>query len=107
VTPEVAPSRFDTRFYLLPVASTPPVRIDDTELRGHAWVTPPDALSRFDDGAWRMILPTIAHLRWLARRRSIEDALSAAAGADGRTLIRPMVAEDGSLVPVHLPAGDP
>jgi hypothetical protein len=48
--------------------------------------------------------PTIAHLRWLARRVSIPDALASARGADGRTLIRPEVAHDGSIIPIHLPA---
>lgn len=70
----------------------------------HAWVTPDQALRRAASGDWAMILPTLAHLRWLSRRFSIEDALASAAGADGRTLIRPRLIEDGSLVPVHLPA---
>jgi 8-oxo-dGTP pyrophosphatase MutT (NUDIX family) len=104
VTPEAAPHRFDTRFYLLSVSRAPEVRIDDDELVGHAWVTPDQALGRAASGDWAMILPTIAHLRWLSRRFSIEDALASAAGADGRTLIRPRLIEDGSLVPVHLPA---
>jgi hypothetical protein len=53
-----------------------------------------------------MILPTVTHLRWLARRNSIDDALASARGADGRTLIRPEVASDGSIIPIHLPAED-
>jgi hypothetical protein len=50
-----------------------------------------------------MFLPTIAHLRWLSKRGTIADALRAAEGADGRTLIVPRRVEDGSIVPVHLP----
>lgn len=44
-----------------------------------------------------MILPTIAHLRWLNRRHSIEEALSAARGADGLTIIEP-ISKDGDLL---------
>jgi 8-oxo-dGTP pyrophosphatase MutT (NUDIX family) len=104
VTPRVMPYRFDTRFYILGVDETPDVVVDEDELVGHAWSTPEAALDRGDSGRWRMILPTLAHLRWLSRRESIEDAVSSARGADGRTLITPRVLEDGSLLPIHLPA---
>lgn len=104
VTPELSPRRFDTRFYLAVVDSAPEVVIDGDELIGHLWVQPKDALRRHDAGELHMILPTLAHLRWLARRSSTSDAVISAHGADGRTLIRPEVREDGSLVPVHLPA---
>jgi 8-oxo-dGTP pyrophosphatase MutT (NUDIX family) len=104
VTPEVSPRRFDTRFYLTAAENTPEVVIDGEELIGHRWVRPDGAISSHVAGEMNMILPTLAHLRWLARRRTTADAISSAQGADGRTLIRPEVREDGSLVPVHLPA---
>lgn len=52
-------------------------------------------------------VPTLVPLRWLVRRTSIEDALASARGADGRTLIGPRLVEDGSLVPIHMPADTP
>jgi 8-oxo-dGTP pyrophosphatase MutT (NUDIX family) len=105
VTPEDAAQRFDTRFYLLPASGATEATVNSPELVGCAWVTPQEALARLESGTWRMILPTIAHLRWLARRSSIGDAVASADGADGRTLIRPRRVEDGSLVPIHLPGG--
>lgn len=104
VTPEVSPRRFDTRFYLTTCEKTPEVVIDGEELIDHRWVGPDEALRSHEAGEMNMILPTLAHLRWLARRSTSADAISSALGADGRTLIRPEVREDGSLVPVHLPA---
>jgi 8-oxo-dGTP pyrophosphatase MutT (NUDIX family) len=40
VTPEYAPKRYDTRFYLARADHAPQVRLDSAELIGHAWVTP-------------------------------------------------------------------
>ena len=104
VTPEGAPRRFDTLFYLLPAASTPEIDIDPDELVGFAWSRPAEALSKYESGEWPMFLPTVAHLRWLHKRASIDDAIQSAQGADGRTLIKPQRVEDGSIVPIHLPA---
>ena len=103
VTPEIAPRRFDARFYLARCEQAPAVQIDADELVGHSWVSPLEALERHQDGEWRMISPTISHLRWLARRSSIEDAFISARGADGRTLIEPRQVEDSSLLPVYMP----
>lgn len=104
VTPEISPRRFDTRFYIVITEDAPDVVIDDEELIDHLWIEPSEALDRHRGGELHMILPTLAHLRWLSRRSSSSDAISSARGADGRTLIRPEIREDGSLVPVHLPA---
>ena len=106
VTPEFFPRRFDTRFYLLAAAETPDVIIDEDELLGFSWTTPKDALCRYEEGEWSMFLPTLAHLRWLALRSSVEDALESARGADGRSVIEPTRAEDGSLIATLLPAND-
>lgn len=104
VTPEAAPRRFDTLFYLLSTSMTPEVRLDEEELVDHAWVSPAEALRRHYDDEWKMISPTLAHLRWLQRRTSIKDALASASGADGRTLIEPRRIGDGSIIPIHMPA---
>lgn len=103
VTPEFAPRRFDTRFYLASCDTAPEVVIDDNELVGYAWLTPSEALRRSAQGAVRMVLPTISHLRWLHRRASVEDAFESAQGADARTLVEPRLVDDGSLIPILLP----
>jgi 8-oxo-dGTP pyrophosphatase MutT (NUDIX family) len=104
VTPEAAPRRFDTRFYVARCVGAPEIEIDADELIWHAWVTPEIALERHDSGEWAMFQPTLSHLRWLLRWSSIEDAIRSAEGADGRTLILPRKVEDGSLLPIHMPA---
>lgn len=107
VTPEDAPRRFDARFYVVGVDEAAGVRLDQDELTEHHWVTLSDALALNRRGDWPMFLPTVAHLRWLKRRDSIEDALVSARGADGRTLIEPRRMEDGSIVPLLLPVDGP
>lgn len=104
VTPEGAPRRFDAHFYVAAVESHPEIRLDAAELTAHDWVTPAGALGRYAAGDWPMFLPTVAHLRWLERRPSIDEVMEAARGADGRTLIEPKRMEDGSIVPLLLPA---
>jgi 8-oxo-dGTP pyrophosphatase MutT (NUDIX family) len=106
VTPEYAPKRYDTRFYLARAQDAPAVRLDAEELVAHVWVRPGEALHRHAAGEWDMFLPTVSHLRWLDLRVDVEDAIASAQGADGRSLVQPRHMEDGSIVPVHLP-GDP
>lgn len=104
VTPPVMPYRFDTWFYVLAVAGVPEVVVDGDEVVGYVWARPEEALVHAEQGRWQMILPTLAHLRWLSRRSSVDDVVASARGADGRTLITPEVREDGSMVPIHMPA---
>lgn len=104
VTPELAPRRFDTRFYVVRCDGAPEVVIDTDELVGFEWIAPQSALERYESGIWALIGPTIAHLRWLSRWSSIEQAIRSARGADGRTLVVPRRGDDGSLLPIHMPA---
>jgi 8-oxo-dGTP pyrophosphatase MutT (NUDIX family) len=104
VTPEAAPRRFDTRFYVVGCVEAPDVEIDADELIWHRWVTPQAALEHHDSADWSMFQPTLSHLRWLSRWDSIDDAIRSAEGADGRTSSLPRRVDDGSLLPIHMPA---
>ncbi len=98
VTPTFARKRFDTRFYLVPVHGDPEIVLDRDELVGYAWVTPHDALAKYQAGEWQLILPTVSHLRWLERCPSVGDAVRSAAGADGSTVIEPISGSDELLI---------
>ncbi|MDP9495761.1 MAG: NUDIX domain-containing protein [Actinomycetota bacterium] len=104
VTPALAPVRFDTWFFVVAVEDCPPIRLDPNELIGHMWADPKEVLAMHQRGDLALILPTLTHLRWLTRRVDVGDVLVSARGADGRTRIEPSEMEDGSLVPIHLPA---
>lgn len=97
LTPRVAPTRFDTRFYLVAFEGDPDIVLDRAEIEDHVWIGPAEALRRHDEGEWPMILPTIAHLRWLGKLSTAEEAVGAARGADGKTIIEP-IAREGELL---------
>ena len=81
ITPEGAPRRFDTRFFVCaaPEGQTP--LHDATETIAHEWVRPGDALERHTRGALDLMLPTQRSLEWLDRHRSAGAVLEAAASA--------------------------
>jgi len=79
VTPEGAPRRFDTRFFVgaAPTEQTP--LHDATETIAHEWVRPVDALDRHRAGQVDLMFPTLRTLEWLAAEPSVDDVLAAAA----------------------------
>jgi 8-oxo-dGTP pyrophosphatase MutT (NUDIX family) len=103
ITPALYPRRFDTYFFLAPIPVVVPVTPAAGEIEEAAFVTPAAALAAHQAQQWRLVLPTLAHLRWLARFATPDEAMAAAATARPDP-ISPMVAADGSLIPVDLPA---
>ena len=79
ITPEMAPARFDTRFF---VAVMPPNQSASGHLRetvGGDWISPTAALERFDAGDWLMIFPTLTTLGMVKSYRTVDalfDAVS-------------------------------
>jgi 8-oxo-dGTP pyrophosphatase MutT (NUDIX family) len=102
VTPMVFPRRYDTHFYLAPLSSRLPLTLAMDELEEAAYITPAAALGAHQAQQWPMVLPTLAHLRWLARVTSIDQALEATRRAR-LDPVTPVIAADGSLVPVDIP----
>ncbi len=79
LTPESAPRRFDTRFF---VARMPPAQ--DTaahaeETVGEHWVSPQAALDEAAAGRWQMISPTTTTLATLEPFATVADAFAAVA----------------------------
>lgn len=79
LTPEVAPRRFDTRFFLarmLPQQQTLPHQSE--VVSGH-WVCPQDALDRAASRQWQLIAPTLITLESLARYADVDSLWTAVA----------------------------
>jgi 8-oxo-dGTP pyrophosphatase MutT (NUDIX family) len=102
VTPEIYPRRFDTFFFLAPLAEVMPVTPSLGEIEEAVFVTPAAALAAHQAQQWRLVLPTLAHLRWLVRFETPEQAVFAAASAQPDP-ISPRVGPNGSLILIDLP----
>ncbi len=78
ITPEPAPIRFDTRFYvtLAPQHATPePDREEVVEVR---WLSPGDALAGHREDELKLVFPTIKHLEGFRRYSSADELIAAA-----------------------------
>ncbi len=97
VTPEVAPRRYDTRFFIARGDDLPPPSTPTGELADVEWVRPADALARADTARWSMVLPTRAHLERLAEFSDAASAVDTMAGSASRrtTMPRPVETPDG------------
>jgi 8-oxo-dGTP pyrophosphatase MutT (NUDIX family) len=106
ITPEMAPKRFDTRFF---TASVPPGQTavhDDFETVETVWIRPADALARHEAGEFELIFPTIRNLQAISRFPTSAALLEAAAAAESVPAVMPRVVSDGNGVRIVLP-GDP
>jgi 8-oxo-dGTP pyrophosphatase MutT (NUDIX family) len=105
VTPEIEIRRYDTRFFLarMPAGQTP--KHDESETTALEWLSPSEAIARFERRELLLPPPTWTTIRQLAHRRSIDDAM---AWATSKPIVRvmPGFLKDGDLVTLTLP-GDP
>ncbi len=75
ITPEDAPRRYDTHFFLARyIGGT--AAADQIELTDVWWERPESALERIDTGDLDAILPTIEFLRSLSKYRNVSDAFA-------------------------------
>ena len=100
VTPDGAPWRFDTRFFVA-LAPRDDHALVDGEHIDSCWIRPSEALARHAAGRFDLILPTIRNLEAVGRFTRAADLLAAAAAAED-----PRAVDDGGGWRILLP-GDP
>jgi 8-oxo-dGTP pyrophosphatase MutT (NUDIX family) len=105
ITPELAPVRFDTRFYVALAPPHSPPHPDGAETTEAAWISPREALRRHRGGELSLVFPTIKHLESLLPYDSAEEVLAAATDRVIEPVL-PRVVGEGDDQRVVLP-GDP
>ncbi len=106
VTPEGAPRRYDTRFFVAAAPDAQEPLHDDHEVIANVWIRPSDALARHRAGEFDLIFPTMRSLETLERFASADDVLDAAAAIQSVPTILPRIVEDHGGYRIVLP-GDP
>jgi 8-oxo-dGTP pyrophosphatase MutT (NUDIX family) len=101
ITPEIYPRRFDTHFFLAPMDEPRALVLAVDELEEAAYVTPAAALEAHHADRWDLVLPTLAHLRWLSEFATVEEVLEAT--RRDRTPRAAANVVDGSIVATDLP----
>lgn len=76
VTPEGAPRRYDTRFFIALAPDNQTPSHDGREAIDHLWIRPADALDRNADGDYELIHPTLMSLRTLADYDAASDVIA-------------------------------
>jgi 8-oxo-dGTP pyrophosphatase MutT (NUDIX family) len=103
ITPEIAPKRFDTHFFLV---AAPPDQValhDGRESVDSTWTTPAAALADAEAGRCTIVFPTRLNLMKLARSRNVEEALATARTAPIVTVM-PRVEQTGAGAMLRIPA---
>jgi 8-oxo-dGTP pyrophosphatase MutT (NUDIX family) len=104
ITPQGAPRRFDTRFFLARVPSDQLATPDRSEIVGEVWITPQDALAHYREGVFDLVLPTVKNLEFLASFHDVDALMDAARSLSMIEAIQPRFyrRSDGSVA-VALP----
>ena len=76
ITPDIEPSRYDTRFFLTRAPVGQQLSHDDKETTDSLWITPRSALARYDGQEFQLAPPTLCTLEMLASFHSIDEALA-------------------------------
>ena len=79
ITPEISPKRFDARFFLARAPAGQEPRVDGHEATEGLWLTPEEALQRWEDGGMQLAPATAKSIEMLSLHATVDAALAAAA----------------------------
>lgn len=95
ITPEMAPRRFDTRFFVAAMPDDQSTLAHTLETADDEWEQPRVALEKKNRGEWQMIDPTLRSLETLSQYRSVAEALSNIQGGDHLMPLTPELSRQG------------
>jgi len=105
VTPEISPKRFDARFFLARAPQGQEPRVDGREATEGLWITPREALKRWEAGEMQLAPATAKSIDVLSAYATVDAALAAAAKRPPPVAMPVVWSEDGRAF-ISLP-GDP
>jgi hypothetical protein len=106
ITPELAPRRYDTRFFITVAPQGQIARHDDGETIASIWVRPQDALARHASGEIELLPPTVTNLRNIEAFGTTDEVMAWAGQVTDVVTVLPIVlVEDGHVL--ILRPGDP
>lgn len=76
LTPDSAPRRFDTRFFLAAMPPHQNTLAHTDETADDQWERPAEALAKFQSQQWQMIDPTLRSLETLSQFNAVDEALT-------------------------------
>lgn len=103
ITPEGAPRRYDTRFFVAQAPAAQEALHDNSELIGHAWMNPGAALDKFRSGELKMRTPTVWTLEQFSAYASAQSLLAAMRAQRDIPAMLPRINKNGE----RLLPGDP
>jgi 8-oxo-dGTP pyrophosphatase MutT (NUDIX family) len=95
ITPEGMPKRFDTHFFVTTAPKEQQAAHDRLETSEGIWISPIEALARFEHKEFPLVFATIYQLHELAVFSSVQEALKSTAKQHVLTRIPVLVQEDG------------
>lgn len=105
ITPEGAPRRYDTRFFVARVPADQDALHDDEEVVASTWISPADAVESHRAGKLDAMFPTLKNLEAIGRFSNTAEVMAAAAAAEVPAIL-PRITVEGEGVRIVLP-GDP
>lgn len=102
ITPTVNPRRWDTRFLVGVAPRGCEVEVDGTETVSAVWLSPRDALRRYESGEIQLLPPTVRTLDDLGRFPSVEAVLADARDRVVRP-VTPEIVQDGATTAISYP----
>lgn len=103
ITPELAPRRFDTHFFLARAPAGAEPVADNNETVSVEWVRPAEVLARAEAGDYSILFPTLMNLKRLAESADAAGAFSAARARPLFTVKPTMSKRDGRTI-LNIPA---
>jgi len=95
ITPEGMPKRFDTHFFLTTAPTEQRAAHDHLETSEGIWISPVEALARFERKEFPLVFATIYQLRELAAFSNVKEALESTTRQRVPTRIPKLIQENG------------